>query len=466
MKIHIRTYGCQMSERDSEAVAVLLRGRGHEITDDESAADAIVVNTCSVREKAEEKALGKLGLMTATKREFPERIVGVMGCMVQRLKGDILRRVRGLDFAVGTQRLSMLPDILDAVASGRGPIIEAGEEREDAERLTGHIEGSPSAFVNILFGCNRRCTYCIVPDVRGPEWSRPAHRVVDEVKRLVASGVREVTLLGQSVMSYGRANEVRPAAARSPRGFTESLPLLLEALNDIEGLERLRFTSGHPSGCTGELARAMAELPAVCEHLHLPVQSGSDRILAMMKREYTSGEYHAAVRRLRSAVPGMAITTDVIVGFPTEQPEDFEATRALMEEMACDNAFIFKYSPRPGTPAAERADDVSAVEKLRRNHVLLEDQERRGLAINQALVGREVEVLVEGVSQRNSQRWAGRSRTNKVVVFEPPRGVRAGDLIRVGVERAMPQTLYGRALTRECLEPAAVPAARGSVLHV
>jgi tRNA-2-methylthio-N6-dimethylallyladenosine synthase len=260
---------------------------------------------------------------------------------------------------------------------------------------------------------------------------------------LAADGVREVTLLGQSVMSYGRANDVWPGSHVSQHGYLEALPRLLEEVAGIPGVQRVRFTSGHPSGCTDELARAMGELKGVCDHLHLPVQSGSDRILKAMRRGYTAETYLAAVARLRAAVPSLALTSDVIVGFPGETDEDFEQTRTLMDAAGFDNAYIFKYSPREGTPAAGLVDDVGPEEKMRRNHVLLEDQDRRGLELNGMLVGKGVEVLAEGPSLRNQDRWAGRTTTNKIAIFEPRAAIKAGDRVKVLVERVGPQTLYG-----------------------
>jgi tRNA-2-methylthio-N6-dimethylallyladenosine synthase len=260
---------------------------------------------------------------------------------------------------------------------------------------------------------------------------------------LAGDGVKEVTLLGQSVMSYGRANAVYPETPASRHGFTEPLPRLLEEVSGIPGIRRVRFTSGHPSGCTEELARAMGELKGVCNHLHLPVQSGSDRILKAMRRGYTAETYLAAVARLRAAVPSLALTSDVIVGFPGETEADFEQTRILMDAAGFDNAYIFKYSPREGTPAADMVDDVAPDEKMRRNHVLLEDQDRRGLDLNRVLVGKVVEVLAEGPSLRNQDRWAGRTTTSKITIFEPRAAIKAGDTVRVLVERVGPQTLYG-----------------------
>jgi tRNA-2-methylthio-N6-dimethylallyladenosine synthase len=447
MKFHIKTYGCQMNDRDSESVGALLVRHGHAVAAGEADADVIIVNTCSVRGKAEDKALGKLGLLVASKRDYPDRIVGAMGCMVQRLQGEVLEKVRGLDFAVGTHRLSRLPAILQLAAAGRGPVLDAGDGAGLDDDLGGHAAGGVSAFVNILLGCDRRCTYCVVPEVRGPEWSRPAGQVLAEVSGLAAQGVREVTLLGQSVMSYGRRRPVWAEDYVSPRGLREPLTRLLEAVASIEGIARVRFTSGHPSGCTPELARAMAKIPELCEHMHLPLQSGSDRILELMRRGYTADEYRLAVQRLREHVPTMVFTTDIIVGFPSETEAEFGMTRQLCSEIGFDNAFVFKYSARPGTEAEKLPDDILPEEKMRRNKVLLEDQAARALAHNQALVGRVSRVLVEGVSLRNADRWSGRTRTHKIVVFDPVAGIASGDLVDVRVEHATAQAVYGKVCT-------------------
>jgi tRNA-2-methylthio-N6-dimethylallyladenosine synthase len=443
MKFFIKTYGCQMNVRDTQSVEVLLERHGLTRVSSEAQAELIIVNTCSVRGKAEDKALGKLGILGATKRENPSRLIGVMGCMVQRLQESVFERVPTLDFAVGTRRYSSIPAILDLVRSGEKHVLDVGSDEVDVEALTGHEEGGVSAFVNVLFGCDRRCAYCIVPDVRGREWSRPGQSVVQEVTSLAGAGVKEVTLLGQSVMMYGRRNEVWPVGSASPHGFVDPFIRLLEAVSEVEGIERIRFTSSHPSGCTPELASAMEQLPALCPHLHLPLQSGVDRILKRMRRGYTSEDYRSAVERLREVVPELSITTDIIVGFPSETSAEFEETRAFMDTIGFDNAFVFKYSPRPGTPAAEWANDVSEEEKLRRNKVLLEDQDRRGRMLNERLVGTLQEVLVEGPSLRNKERWAGRSRTNKIVVFDSVDGCEIGDLVKVKIDRAMPQTIYG-----------------------
>lgn len=444
LTFHVKTYGCQMNERDSEGIRAALAARGMEQAETEDAADLVIVNTCSVRGKAEDKAIGKLGLLAASKRERPDRIVGAAGCMVQRLGRELLDRVPDLDFAVGTFRLGRVGDVVAQVRTGKGPVLDVADTDERVRGAAAHEQGRLQAFVSVMFGCDRRCAYCIVPSVRGPESSRSPESIVKEVRELVETGTREVTLLGQSVTSYGRRQSVWPTEDVSPRGFSEPLPRLLEAVAGVPGLSRLRFTSNHPFGCTGELAAAMASLPPLCEHLHLPLQSGSDRLLGLMRRGYDADDYRRAVERLRDAMPGLALTTDVIVGFPTETEQDFESTRRMMREIGFDNAFIFKYSPRPGTAAASWKDDVPDPEKRRRNKQLLADQDAMGLELNRKQVGRTVEVLVEGESLRDRSHWCGRTRTNKIVIFDPVRGVKVGDLAHVQVQRARAQTLYGR----------------------
>jgi len=444
MTFILHTYGCQMNVRDSEATRALLEAAGHVCVDREEEADIVIVNSCSVRGKAEDKAIGKLGLLCATKRDRPTRIIGVMGCMAQRLGADLFKRVPALDFAVGTRRAGAIPRLVAHAIAGERGLLEVGSPDEIPDSPDAHAEHGFSAFVTILLGCNRRCAYCIVPDVRGPEYSRPAREILAEVAALARHGVKEVTLLGQSVMNYGLRNPVwQDDDPRSPGGYTEPFSRLLEAVCTLPGILRVRFTSGHPSGCTDELVRVMAATPALCRHLHLPVQSGSDAILTAMRRGYTRADYLDAVRRLRAAMPEFALTTDVIVGFPGESAADFEATRSLMEEAAFDNAFIFKYSPRPGTPAAAWTDDVPEAEKMRRNQVLLSDQDLRGARLNTAWVDRTLDVLAEGPSLRNTARWSGRSSGNKIVVFEPVSDSVPGTLLAVRITRAAPQTLYG-----------------------
>lgn len=420
MKFLIHTYGCQMNVRDSEAVEALLIESGHVKAANETEAELVIVNSCTVRQKAEEKAIGKAGNLIAA-----GKITGMMGCAVKRLGPDLSKKLPKLAFAVAPGELLKIP------------YIKGGDP------LAAHAGTGFQAFVTVMTGCDNCCSYCIVPKVRGHEYSRPADEIVREVECLAARSVKEVTLLGQSVLRY--------------KGF----PQLLRRLQEIEGLERIRFTSAHPKGCTDELVAVYRDCPKVCRHLHLPVQSGSDRILAEMGRRYTREEYLAAVAKLRTFDPEFAVTTDVIVGYPGETEADFEATRTLMDEAGFDNAFIFKYSPRPGTRSAALPDDVTKAEKERRDQVLLADQERRGQARNDKLVGTVREVMVEGPSKRNKARWSGRDSGNRIVVWDvrkgeayPPSEAGAmrgaspdiGDLVKLRIVEAHPQILIGESL--------------------
>ena len=453
-----------MNVRDSEAVAALLDAAGHVRADGEADAELVIVNSCTVREMAERKAIGKCGNLIALKEGRGRasrvagtatanrvKIVGLMGCAVKRLGADVFKALPHLDFAAGPRRFGLIPYLAERCLAGETRILELPDEDEVPAGLDAHPDisrnGTSAAFqsyVTILLGCDNRCSYCIVPDVRGHEYSRPAREVVAEVKALAERGVREVCLLGQSVLRYGMRNKAwTDGDAPSPGGYVEPFPRLLEALNAIPGLRRIRFTSAHPKGCTDELVRAYREFPKVCRHLHLPVQSGSDRILDEMGRHYTRAEYLAAVRKLREFDPEFSVTTDVIVGYPGETEKDFGETRSLMDEAGFDNAFIFKYSPRPGTRSAALEDDVSADEKERRDQVLLEDQERRGLQRNERLVGSVREILAEGPSLRNVERWSGRDSGNRIVVFTPPAGIKSGDMVHVEITEAHPQTLFG-----------------------
>ena len=451
-----------MNVRDSDLLARRLRAAGFAEAASEDGADVVLVNSCSVREKAEEKAIGKLGMLCAARRDRPGLVVGLTGCMANRLGPDVFGLVPGLSFSVGPRAAgpAIVSLVRRALAGERGMFL--GDSARSADGVAGEAKddtasgpASVASFVTILYGCNQRCSYCIVPSVRGSEESRDPRAIVAEVREEAARGARDVCLLGQSVMRYGRMGFAWPEDIPSPMGFSEPLPRLLEFIaREVPAVRRLRFTSGHPSGVTDELVRAMREIPAVCPHLHLPMQSGSDRILREMRRGYDSARYLAAVRRLREGVPDVAITTDVIVGYPGETEEDFEATRRVMEEAGFDNAFVFKYSPRPGTPSSLLEDDVPDAEKRRRDQVLLADQDARGQRCNDRWVGRTVEVLAEGPSLRNEARWSGRTGQNKIVVFDPAPGLRAGDFVRVEVSSARPQTLYG-ALLPEAAPPAA-----------
>ncbi|MEG1552065.1 MAG: tRNA (N6-isopentenyl adenosine(37)-C2)-methylthiotransferase MiaB [Kiritimatiellia bacterium] len=438
------TYGCQMNVRESEAAARALLDAGFLPAPTEEAADIVIVNSCSVRGKAEDKAIGKLGILCFSKKERPTRIVGVMGCMAQRLGEALFTKLPTLDFSIGTRCADKIVDAVHTALQSGTPTLALRGLEETPYAGSGHVtNGGFSAFVTILLGCNRRCTYCIVPDVRGSEWSRPAREILAEVRTLAEAGVKEITLLGQSIMNYGlRTPAFDEADSPSPGHYQIPFTRLLEAVAAIPGIERIRFTSGHPSGVTPELIRLFVEEPKLCHHLHLPVQSGSTRVLERMRRGYTREHYLNAVQALQSAVPDMAITTDVIVGFPGETEADFEETRTLMGIARFDNSFIFKYSPRPGTISATWEDDVSEEEKARRNQILLGDQDVRGTVLNQTLVGKVQRVLAEGPSLRNATRWSGRTSGNKIVIFPASDRYHAGDFLDLTITRVAPQTLY------------------------
>ncbi|MBO6167205.1 MAG: tRNA (N6-isopentenyl adenosine(37)-C2)-methylthiotransferase MiaB [Kiritimatiellae bacterium] len=439
MKFFVHTYGCQMNVRDSEAVTAMLAAAGHECVKTEQEADLVIVNSCTVRQKAEEKAIGKAGNLIAAKK-----LTGLMGCAVKRLGADVFKRLPGLDFAVAPRAFGLIPRIVAGFKKG-SRVLELGDDLVP-ESLMAHSQSGFQAFVTVLLGCDNRCSYCIVPDVRGHEYSRPAKEVLAEVEALAANGVKEVTLLGQSVLRYGIRNSAFTPCDDNPAGCNEEFPRLLRAICAIDGIERVRFTSAHPKGCTEELLAVYRDCPKVCRHLHLPVQSGSDRILKEMGRHYTRQEYLEAAKRLREMDGEFALTTDVIVGYPGETEADFEETRSLMDEAGFDNSFVFKYSPRPGTRSALLPDDVPTEEKERRDQVLLADQERRGQARNERLVGTVREVLCEGPSKRNPDRWSGRDGGNRIVVWDRKEGEKApalGENVLLRITAARPQILVG-----------------------
>jgi tRNA-2-methylthio-N6-dimethylallyladenosine synthase len=457
-RVHIKTYGCQMNERDSEAVAAMLRARGYRIVGREEDCDILLLNTCSVRDAAEQKAIGKAGYALARKRHQPDFVLGILGCMAQNRGSELLDRLPDVDLIVGTQKFHRVPDYLDNLSAARaggvpvGTTIvdtaeEAGSQNTIRDHLVGGVDspeaasaaeasGAPqvTAFVSIQQGCNMHCSFCIVPKTRGDERSRPMDEIVAECEELVARGVREITLLGQIVTSYGR-REWTHAAGRSP--FVQ----LLDRVHAIEGLQRIRFTSPHPLGFRPDLAEAYARLPKLCEYVHLPLQSGSDRILRAMNRPYTRARYLEIVAALRAAQPGMYFSTDVIVGFPGETEEDFAATRALFEAVNYDMAYIFKYSVRSGTPAAAMGGQVPEEVKEERNRILLGLLEANSVRRNRALEGTVEEVLVEG-PDRTGGRFTGRTRGNRVAVFAAaPRLI--GSLVPLRVTRTSVSTLYG-----------------------
>ena len=444
-RVYIKTYGCQMNERDSEQVAVDLRNRGYSIVPHEDEADIVLLNTCSVRDQAEQKAIGKAGHLAVRKRKDPNFVLGILGCMAQNRGSELLDRLPDLDLVAGTQKFHRVPDHLDnliASMNGQGPrpssIIDLEEEAGSQNTINAHKPGERqvSAFVSIMQGCNMKCTFCIVPKTRGPERARPIEDIVAEVEELVANGTREVTLLGQIVSSYGR-REIPFADKKSP--FVQ----LLERLNAVEGLERIRFTSPHPRGFKDDLVQAYGELSKLCEYVHLPVQSGSDSILKAMNRPYTSGRYMELINDLRAVQPDIYISTDIIVGFPGESEEDFQLTCDLFKEVAFDMAFIFKYSPRSGTPAAELDDNVPQSVKDDRNQILLRLLEQQSLRRNNSLVGTVQEILVEGPARKGEGMYMGRTRGFRKVIF-PGSERLVGELVPVRIDESSVTTLKGQ----------------------
>ena len=451
-KFFIKTYGCQMNERDSEQVAHSLIARGYERADSEQEADVVLLNTCSVRDMADQKALGKMGMLGRIANERPHVVFGFLGCMAQVRGASLLKNLPHVDLVVGTQKFHRVADYVDdalerkltrAMDDPRFSIVDVDEEPGSQSTIR-HQQLAPkqaTAFVSIMQGCNMHCTFCIVPQTRGAERSRPIEQIVAEVRELVSRGVKEVTLLGQIVNLYGR-HEFPKIGNKSP--FVQ----LLDAVHEIEGLQRLRFTSPHPIGFRKDLIDAYGRLPKLVDHLHLPMQSGSNRILKAMHRTYTAEKYADLVRQVRDARKGIGITTDIIVGFPGETDDDYQQTRALVEEINFDNAFVFRYSPRRDTPAAGMADQIDERIKERRNHHLLEIVNESARRINERLVGRTLEVLCEGPSKTNSSRLMGRTRTNKIVLFEGPEEF-VGVLVDVRIERATGFSLYGTPVPTE-----------------
>ena len=437
-KFFIKTYGCQMNERDSEQVARSLLDRGYEAAANELEADVVLLNTCSVRDMAEQKALGKMGMLGRMAKRRPDVVFGFLGCMAQARGAELLKLMPHVDLVVGTQKFHRVADYVEelrarkraamdgvdqpgrAMDDPRFSIVNTEEESGSQETIREHAlrARQATAFVSIMQGCNMHCTFCIVPRTRGAERSRTIAEIVREVRGLVEHGVKEVTLLGQIVNLYGRhefptvAGVVDPSRTKSP--FVQ----LLEAVHDVDGLERLRFTSPHPIGFRADLIAALRDLPKLCEHVHLPLQSGSDRILKAMHRTYTAEKYLRLVDQLRAARMDIALTTDVIVGFPGETEGDYEKTRALVEQVQFDNAFVFRYSPRTETPAAGMAQQVDEEVKEARNRDLLKVVDAAAKRAGERLVGREVEILCEGPSKTNHLRLTGRTRSNKIVVFE------------------------------------------------
>jgi tRNA-2-methylthio-N6-dimethylallyladenosine synthase len=447
-KVYVKTYGCQMNERDSEQVARMFSEGGYTVTANENEADAILINTCSVRDQAEQKALGKMGTMMHRGRDRKHVVYGFMGCMAQSRGEELFKSVPSLDVVVGTQKYHKVFEYVDTILQRRlearmdepqyslrgTTVCDTAEEEGSQNTIRDHIPKAheSSAFVSIMQGCNMRCSFC------GKERGRPIADIVKEVRNLAAHGVKEITLLGQIVNLYGRT-EFPKIDGKSP--FVQ----LLEAVHEVEGIERIRFTSPHPIGYRDDLVAAFTYLPKLCSHIHFPMQSGSDRILKVMRRPYKNEKFIEICEKMKAARPGIAITTDIIVGFPGETEEDFQATIDTVNRLKFDNAFVFRYSKRRNTPAAEMDGQLDESVKEERNQRLLAVVDRLAIASNAAIVGTRQQVLCEGPSKNNAARLTGRTPQNKIVIFDGDPTRLTGQILDIQIEQSTGFTVFGTA---------------------
>jgi tRNA-2-methylthio-N6-dimethylallyladenosine synthase len=458
ISVCIVTFGCQMNKLDSELLHSELVRNGFSITDDPGRADVVLYNTCSVRGHAEDRVFSQLGSYRRRAKGDGRFVLGVIGCVAQRLGEDLIRRFNYVDLVCGTQAFLRVPEHLRSILAGGGPVVDVTDGNSSyggpsCHRMPGVRESRHQAYVAVMRGCDNFCSYCIVPYVRGREASRRPRDIVEEVTALAADGVREVTLLGQNVNSYGRGLD----------GESASFAGLLALLNDVHGIERIRFITNHPRDMSDSILDAVARLDKVCEHLHVPAQSGSDAVLARMNRGYTAAQYRAIVARARELIPDVELSSDFMVGFPGETDADFEDTLELLRGVRFQQSFVFKYSPRPGTKAARWPDDIPDEVKRERNQILLAAQQEVDRARRAALVGQEVEVLVNGRNKgapaglaagcvapggaasvgRGAVGLVGRTRQNDIVVFEGPEQL-LGRLCRVRLTHSTALTLFGR----------------------
>ncbi|MCF6159140.1 MAG: tRNA (N6-isopentenyl adenosine(37)-C2)-methylthiotransferase MiaB [wastewater metagenome] len=430
--VFFETFGCQMNKLDAELSLGLLQEEGYKIVDNVDKADVILFNTCSVRQRAEDKVYSHLGALRILKKKHPDIIVGVLGCMAQKDGEAIFKRMPHVDLVCGTRMFSRLPELILKIRNHGSHVIAIDEDHiVNIKRAITYRPNTYQAFVTVMRGCDNFCSYCIVPYVRGREISRTIEDIKEEVRALISNGCKEVTLLGQNINSYGKSLNT-----------TTTLGDLLSELNDLDGLERIRFVTSHPTDMSRDLIRTMSRLEKVCEHLHMPAQSGSDRILKEMRRGYVSNYYRELIHFAKEHIPHLTVASDFIVGFPGETDEDFQETVQLMETLRFQNCFIFKYSPRTGTRAAELKDDVPDEVKKSRNLKLLELQKRISLEKNKKLIGKQVQVLVDGASKSDPNRLSGRTRQNHIVVFSGSKDL-IGELVDIRIHEVTDLTLYG-----------------------
>jgi tRNA-2-methylthio-N6-dimethylallyladenosine synthase len=434
---HIRTFGCQMNVHDSEQMAALLEESGYEVSEDINTSDLVIINTCSVREKAEQKVHSFLGRLRKLKKKNPDIIIGISGCVAQQWSRDFLEKVPHLDFVLGTHNIHRLPEIVERVEMFSSRVAETTfcESVKSLGIITLPKNGEVSAFVTIMQGCNNFCAYCIVPYLRGREESRNSHDIIEEIRALAVHGVKEVTLLGQNVNSYGKTLKDKT-----------DFPALLRMINEVEEIERIRFTTSHPKDLSEDLIESFTAIDRLCEHIHLPVQSGSDSVLKRMRRGYSSQEYMEKVEKLKALCPGISITSDIIVGFPGESDEEFQKTIDLMEKVRFDNTFSFKYSDRPGIASESYNGKIEEQVKSGRLSFLQNLQERHAFEKNRDLEGKLEDILIEGVSKNSVSEVTGRTRTNRIVNL--PGGVDIkGKVVKVRITKAYAHSLRGEILS-------------------
>ncbi|CUH94179.1 (Dimethylallyl)adenosine tRNA methylthiotransferase MiaB [Propionispora sp. 2/2-37] len=433
----ILTYGCQMNENDSERFAGQLKTAGYQFTDKLDQADLIIINTCCVRESAEKKIYGKIGELKKLKAVNPNLLIGIAGCMAQKDQEKIFKKASHIDFIIGTHNVHKLAELIAEVENKKEKVLAVWEQAEQmAPDVPTVHKGQVSAYVPIMYGCNNFCTYCIVPYVRGRERSRSVEDILREINQLAADGFKEVTLLGQNVNSYGKDKQETQGFAR-----------LLEAVDRSSAVERIRYMTSHPRDMNDAVIDVISQSTKICEHFHLPIQSGSDKILEKMNRGYSTEYYLSLMKKIREAVPNASITTDIIVGFPGETEELFLETIQLLKEIRFDAAYTFIYSQRSGTPAAAMPGQVPLAEKKARLQRLMTMQNDISLDINQSLQGQTLEVLVEGPSKNDETRWMGRTRTNKIVLWDKKGTEKVGQLLPVYIVNAQTWLLKGQLLS-------------------
>jgi tRNA-2-methylthio-N6-dimethylallyladenosine synthase len=427
--IYIETYGCQMNVADTELVLGILKNHGYEVTKEAKDADVVLLNTCSIRDNAEQRIYGRLGNFKTMKNSKPELVVGILGCMAERLRKDLIEEKKIVDLVVGPDEYRRLPEFLDTAFNGEKGIGAKLSRTETYDDIIPYREDGLQAWISVMRGCDKFCTFCVVPFTRGRERSRSLNSVVDEIIQLSKRGFREVTLLGQNVNSY----------LDGENDFAD----LLAACAEVDRKIRVRFTTSHPQDLSDKLLYTIAAHSNLCNYIHLPVQSGSNRILDLMNRTYTIEHYLNLIEKAKEIIPGVSFSTDIISGFPTETYEDHVMTLDIMRQVRYDGAYMFKYSPREGTKAFNMRDDISDEVKSKRLQEIIELQHQIAYEINQSLIGSEAVILVEGFSKKSDQFLAGRTDTNKVVIIPADEKIKEGDYVRVKINKATSGTLFG-----------------------